>query len=448
MKKGMFSLKSVKLQYRELFFDRDERSRGRLCMLTSAIVNSIAVNLSGGAFYSAFLLEYGINLTNIGIITFIPYIASLFTILSPSVLSKFKKRRFVLFFSRLAYYAISIMGVTVMPMIVSGQTAKIVCFAILMFVANVINFLFSPGYSVWHWNFLPDRVRAGFFTQSQFLTSLVVNTLVVGVSFAADALSGTEHEMTIIIALRVVAFIFAVADCVVLALPKEYAYTMNGVRTKVIDVIRAPMGNKMFLGAIGLYCGYAMFTNLSGSVINAFLLSEVNVTYSMIYGVNALYTIFFIFFSAFWQKQIRIKGWIPSFSMSILMLSATYFLYMFITADNSIWLFWVVRLIQHFIGVGLNVTASNLHLMYMPEKDRDNFVSFYQLAANFANFVAMMLGTAFVAVMEGSALRVFGMSFNSVQLLLGLQGVGFIVVAFLGGRFHRAELKLGGKENA
>lgn len=448
MKKGMFSLKSVKLQYRELFFDRDERSRGRLCMLTSAIVNSIAVNLSGGAFYSAFLLEYGINLTNIGIITFIPYIASLFTILSPSVLSKFKKRRFVLFFSRLAYYAISIMGVTVMPMIVSGQTAKIVCFAVLMFVANVINFLFSPGYSVWHWNFLPDRVRAGFFTQSQFLTSLVVNTLVVGVSFAADALSGTEHEMTIIIALRVVAFVFAVADCVVLALPKEYAYPMNSVRTKVIDVIRAPMGNKMFLGAIGLYCGYAMFTNLSGSVINAFLLSEVNVTYSMIYGVNALYTIFFIFFSAFWQKQIRLKGWIPSFSMSIFMLSATYFLYMFITADNSIWLFWVVRLIQHFIGVGLSVTASNLHLMYMPEKDRDNFVSFYQLAANFANFVAMMLGTALVAVMEGSALRVFGMSFNSVQLLLGLQGVGFIVVAVLGGRFHRAELKLGGKENA
>ena len=448
MKKVMLSLESVKLQYRELFFDRDERSRGRLCMLTSAIVNSIAVNLSGGAFYSAFLLEYGINITNIGIITFIPYIASLFTILSPSVLSKFKKRRFVLFFSRLAYYAISIMGVTVMPVIVSGQTAKIVCFAILMFVANVINFLFGPGYSVWHWNFLPDRVRAGFFTQSQFLTSLVVNTLVVGVSFAADALSGTEHEMTIIIALRVVAFIFAVADCVVLALPKEYAYTMNGVRTKVIDVIRAPMGNKMFLGAIGLYCGFTVFTNLSGSVINAFLLSEVNVTYSMIYGVNALYTIFFIFFSAFWQKQIRIKGWIPSFSMSILMLSATYFLYMFITADNSIWLFWVVRLIQHFIGVGLNVTASNLHLMYMPEKDRDNFVSFYQLAANFANFVAMMLGTAFVAVMEGSALRVFGMSFNSVQLLLGLQGVGFIVVAFLGGRFHRAELKLGGKENA
>ncbi|MGN1451116.1 MAG: MFS transporter [Eubacteriales bacterium] len=448
MKKGMFSLESVKLQYRELFFDRDERSRGRLCMLASTIVNSIAANLSGGAFYSAFLLEYGINLTNIGIITFIPYIASLFTILSPSVLSRFKKRRFVLFFSRLAYYAISIMGVTVMPMIVSGQTAKIVWFAVLMFVANVINFLFSPGYSVWHWNFLPDRVRAGFFTQSQFLTSLVVNTLVVGVSFAADALSGTEHEMTIIIALRVAAFVFAVADCVVLALPKEYAYPMNSVRTKVSDVIRAPMGNKMFLGAIGLYCGYAMFTNLSGSVINAFLLSEVNVTYSMIYGVNALYTIFFIFFSGFWQKQIRLKGWIPSFSMSILMLSATYFLYMFITADNSIWLFWVVRLIQHFIGVGLNVTASNLHLMYMPEKDRDNFVSFYQLAANFANFVAMMLGTALVAVMEGSALRVFGLSFSSVQLLLGLQGVGFVVISFLGRKFHRAELKLGGNENA
>lgn len=442
MKKKFSFRVPLTAQYRELFFERNPESRGRLCMLMSSCVASVATSLSGGAFYTAFLLEYEINLTNIGIITFIPYIASLFTLLSPSVLSRFKKRRFVLFFSRLAYYAISIIGVTVMPMVVKGQTAKIVCFAVLMFAANVINFLFVPGYSVWHWNFLPEKVRSNYFTQSQFIISFVVNTLVVGVSFAADALSGTEHEMTIIIALRVAAFLLGVVDCVILALPREYPYPMNKTRQKVTDVIIGPFKNKMFLGAIGIYCAYLLVTNLSTPVISAFLLSEADVTYSMIYGVNATYTLFFIFFSDFWQKQIRRRGWVPTYSMSLYMLAVTFFLYMFLSENNSIWLYWGVRLCQHFVGIGLAVTSSNLHLMYMPEKDRDNFMSFYQLAANLANFVSMMLGTGWIALMEGSSINIANLSFTAVPLLLGIQCLGFVVVALLGRKFHKAELRL------
>ena len=156
-------------QYRELFFDKNPEAHGRLCMVTSGIVTNISGNLAGGAFYSAFLLEYGINLTNIGIIIFIPYIASLFTLLSPMVLSKFKRRRWILFATRVLSNILSIVGVTVLPLVVHGETAKVVCFALISFLASVIGSLFTPGYSVWHFNFLPDKVRSGYFTQSQFL---------------------------------------------------------------------------------------------------------------------------------------------------------------------------------------------------------------------------------------------------------------------------------------
>ena len=429
-------------QYRELFFDGSPEARGRLCMVISGIVTNISGNLAGGAFYSAFLLEYGINLTNIGIIIFIPYIAGLFTLLSPMVLAKFRRRRWVLLATRVIYYTLSIAGVTVLPMVVRGESAKVACFALIMFLANVISSLFAPGYSVWHFNFLPERVRSGYFTQSQFLSALVGGIMIVLVSIGADYFVGKPQEHTVLILVRVIAFVFALIDCLALALPKEYPYPRSEKKQRLADVIKKPLKNKMFLGAIGLYCGYCVYMNLSSSVQNAYILSDTQVTYTMIYGINALYAVFFIAFSGFWQKLIRRKGWVPVFSMSSLMLTVTYIMFLFINYKNSIWLFPALRILQHFIGVGQNVTAANLHLLYMPREDRDNFVSFYQMAANLANFVAMMLGTGFVGRMGESSLVVLGHEFTSVPLLMAGHAIACVVVALLARRFHKAELKL------
>ena len=433
---------SVADQYRELFFDKTPEARGRFCMVVAGILQNIIGNLAGGAFYSAFLLAYGINLTNIGIIIFIPYIASLFTLLSPLALSKFKQRKWVLFVTRLIHYTLYIMGITVLPMIVEGETAKVVCFAVIMFAANVINFIFGPGYSVWHFNFLPDKVRSAYFTQSQFLSALVSGVMIVLVSIGADYFVGKPQEHMVIIAVRVIAFVFALVDSVILVLPKEYPYPKSETKLRLSDVIRKPLKNKMFLGAIGLYCGYCMYVNLSASVQNAYILSDTKVTYTLIYGINALYAVFFIAFSGFWQKMIRRRGWVPVFSIATFMLTATYVLFMFINYDNSIWLFTLVRILQHFIGVGQNVTAANLHLLYMPTEDRDNFVSFYSLVANLASFVAMMLGTGFVAFMGDSTLVFLGHEFTSVPLLMGFHALACIVVGFLARKFHKAELRL------
>lgn len=429
-------------QYRELFFDKSPEAHGRLSMVISGIVTNISGNLSGGAFYSAFLLEYGINLTNIGIIIFIPYIAGLFTLLSPTVLSRFKRRRWILLITRIISYTLSIIGVTVLPAVVKGETEKVICFALLMFVANVISALFSPGYSVWHFNFLPERVRSGYFTQSQFLSALVGGVMIVLVSIGADFFVGKPQEHAVLILVRVVAFVFALVDCIVLALPKEYPYPRSDKKQRLSDVVRKPLKNKMFLGAIGLYCGYCVYMNLSSSVQNAYILSDTQVNYTMIYGINALYAVFFVVFSGFWQKLIRKKGWVPVFSMASLMLTVTYIMFMFINFKNSIWLYPALRIIQHFIGVGQNVTAANLHLLYMPREDRDNFVSFYQMAANLANFVAMMLGTGFVGLMGEGSLVVLGHEFTSVPLLMGGHAIACVAVALLAHSFHKAELKL------
>ena len=428
-------------QYRELFFQKTEEHKGRRCMITYSALAAIITNISTGAFYSAFLLMYGINLTNIGIIIMIPYITAPFSMLSPIILSKFKKRKFILAIGRFLYYLLQIIGITVIPTVISDSGTRIIAFAVTLFIANCINNIFFPGYTIWHWNFLPEKVRAGYFSQNAFITSLISNTLVLIFSIAADAVSGSEYEKTIIIGVRILAFIFAIIECIVLTLPKEYEYKTTH-RPKLSDTFKIPVKNKLFLGCVLLYLGYALYFNLSNSVINAFLLSEVGVSYTMIYGLNAVYTLFFIFFSKFWQKKILKHGWITVFTYTTLMYGFTYILHMFIMPENHLIIYPVTRIIQHAIGVGLNVTAANIYMMHLPDKDRETYIAFYQLANNFTLFIAMFIGTGAVALIGDKWFNLFGLPFHAVSVLLALQGVICFIVFFAGKKFSITEKQL------
>ena len=87
-------LKDSRLHF--LFNLKDEKAKGRCVMLTSSLLSSLISILTGGLFYTSFLMANGINLVSIGIISFVPFIANLFSVFSPSILERFEKRRWVL----------------------------------------------------------------------------------------------------------------------------------------------------------------------------------------------------------------------------------------------------------------------------------------------------------------------------------------------------------------
>ena len=62
---------------------QDEKARGRVVLLSTSVVSSLAGTLTSGLFYTTFLITNGIDLVNIGILTFLPYIASCFSVFSP-----------------------------------------------------------------------------------------------------------------------------------------------------------------------------------------------------------------------------------------------------------------------------------------------------------------------------------------------------------------------------
>ena len=79
--------------FSDIFNLRDDEAKGRTINLASNLLTALFNVFITGIFYTGFLTMYGISITGAGIVTFIPYIANIFSIFSSKVLAKFKNRK-------------------------------------------------------------------------------------------------------------------------------------------------------------------------------------------------------------------------------------------------------------------------------------------------------------------------------------------------------------------
>ncbi|MDD4475460.1 MAG: MFS transporter [Eubacteriales bacterium] len=407
-----------------LFMSGDKNSKGRLCMLQSSILTGIIGSLTGGIFYSGFLLGHGINIVNAGIITFIPLIATIFGLFSPMILERFPKRRKILLISRSAYYLINIGGLTILPQIVRGEQEKLIGFSIIVFVASAINSLFSSGFSVWHINFLPNDVRADYFNISNIITNALMGLVVLISSLIADSLAGSPMQLTIITILRVIGLVFAALDVYTLSKPHEAPYESTpGKKIKLSDTFTLPFKHKKYILTMFVMFCYTFASSLTASVINVYLLDNVGVTYTFINVITAVYFIFFIIFGGASKRLIRRTSWFTAFAKSIFFLCPTYILYSFVNHENYVWLMLIVRLTQHLLSVSITIAYANFPYINLPSTDRTNYMAFYAFNVNIASLIGMMCGTGFVKLIGVNKIVIFNIGFESVQFLMLITGL-------------------------
>lgn len=409
---------------------RNSYAKGRLSMLISSIIVTINAFLTAGIFHTGFLIANDIDIVDVGVISFIPFAANSFSIFAPFILERFKKRKFILSLGRILYYIINILGVTLLPLFVKDNDLKVLLFALLVFVSTIINALTVTGYSAWHINFIPNKVRADYLSYMQTIAYVVTGTVLIASSLIADKLKGSPSEIKVLYGIRIFAFVLAVIEVIILALPKEFPYTSK-TKIKLKNVFILPFNCKPFLYTMIIVFAWTFVSNITYSLLDFYLLNDVGVKYTFINFINAGYAIFLLVLSGKWKKVLYKYNWFKTFAYSAIMLAPTTFLYSFAAKGTYIPIMLIVRLSQHVIGVGLNLTFSNMAYVNLPKEDRTNYTSFHQFVANVAAFLGMLSGTAYVAVTKNFIIDFWIFKYTSVQQLLVIQSAGQLLVAFL-----------------
>lgn len=428
-------------KFRKVYNFRDPDAKGRVCVLIYTIVEYFLVYITSGIFYTQFLQSYGVDITGVGILNFIPFLASMFVFFTPGLLDHFPKRRWLLAVCKLLYYFLNVAGLTVLPALIKDYHALLGCMIAVTFLASLFNVIATAGYAAWHIRFQPEEVRAYHLTVSQFLNAIVSGVLMLSAGWLCDHL-----PEWFILALRYFAFGLGVVNVIFLLLPREVEYPV--IRTpKFSDILSIPLRHKKFMRTMLVVFLWQFSLYCYSSQLNYYLLDTIGMTQTFYNIIIFLYGPFFMLFMNFWRKKIEKSSWFKVFALSLLIVAPLQILYGFVqpgefelsigsvvmTIPLYIPLVLVARLPQHFAGVGHNVAFANFQYINMPLTNRDCFTSFYQIILNLGSMVGMIFGIVFTELTKGFSFTAFGYTYTTgTPLLTMLCGVTqFIIVAYV-----------------
>ena len=69
--------------------------------------------------------------------------------------------------------------------------------ALALVVVNCTHAILNPGFAMWHMQFLPNRLRASFFSSQSIGVAVLVAGATMGASALVDAFKATPHKMCI-----------------------------------------------------------------------------------------------------------------------------------------------------------------------------------------------------------------------------------------------------------
>lgn len=414
-----------KTGWQTVFSFDDHEAAARTHLLTATGLQAVISGMTTGVFYTGFLLAFGIDIVNVSILTVIPYLTSLFSLLTPYILDRFPRRRLVLSLARMVYYAINILGITLLPRLVIAQSARITGLIIIVFLANAVNFLFA-GYSPWHMPYITPEVRTAYFSATAMASNLIGTGVALIASLLTQKLTPVQ-QLSVFSILRVVAFGIGALEVYFLQKPREPKYLLSS-RPSLGNIIKLPLSNRKFILTMLIYFLYATSTNFSTSVINTWLLQDVRTGYVFPSVINAIFPLFVLITSSPWSRVMQRMGNFKALALACALLSASYMAYAFVNRDNFLWLLAAVRLFQHCIGMLQHYTVNNLIYINLPKEDQTCYTSFYTIVANLSVFLSMSLGTWVVAAMDWRTVKLFGCRLTSVPTLLLAQSIATALV--------------------
>lgn len=427
-RKKLFDLQAFKLSMSDIYSISNDEAKGRLISLGSALMTAFYNVFITGVFYTGFLSMYGISITGVGIVTFIPYIASCFSVFSSSILERFKKRKWIVLGSKIYFYAMYIIATTLMPQFVTDPDARLVWFVIILFLAYSVNALFSPGLTTWFYRFYPadNQRRTRYIVLNQVFSSIMSSAVLLLSSVLTDAVQGSPMQDQIILILRYLAFVLVLVDVGMQACAKEYPYP-EAPKLKLTQIFTLPFKYRKFLLCMLLMFVWNFNSNLNNGIWNFHLLNHLGFNYTLLNSMSVAYTVILLCTQNAWKKVLRRFSWIKTFGLAVLIFVPTEFI-MFAIQPGMVWLYVLGALLQQFFSVGLNFSYSNILYMNLPEENSTAHIAFNTIGCNLFAFLGMITGT-WVSSLTGDAPIMFlGVPTYAVQFTTLMRAAVMLVI--------------------
>ena len=429
MKFRLPGFQPFRISLADIYNTKNDEAKGRLISLGSGLVAAFYNVFITGIFYTGFLSMYGISITGVGIVTFIPFIASCFSIFSSAILERIKKRKFILLAAKIYFYFMYIVATTVMPQFVHDPDARLVWLIVILFLAYAVYALFSPGLTTWFYRFYPqdNERRTRYILFNQIFSSIMSSAILLLSGLLTDAVAGSPMQDTLILGLRYLAFVLVIFDVAMQACAKEYPYP-KAPKLNLGQIFTLPFRYRKFILCMALMFFWNFVSNLNNGIWSYHMLNHLGFSYTIMNAMSVMYTVILLTTNSMWKKLLRRYSWVKTFGIAVVAFAPTELL-MFIMTPETKFLYYPAAVVQNITSVGLNLAYSNILYMNLPEENSTAHIAFYTIGCNVFAFFGMILGT-FISGLSGDNTFMFlGIPMYSVQFTTFLR---FILLAASG----------------
>ncbi|MBQ1946486.1 MAG: MFS transporter [Clostridia bacterium] len=426
-----YTFRRMLKSFSDIYGIRDDQAKGRLISLGSALMTAFYNVFITGIFYTGFLSMYDISITGVGIISFIPLITNVFSIFSSLVLERFKKRKWICLAAKVYFYAMYIIATTLMPQFVTDPDARLTWFIVLVFLAYAVYAIFSPGITAWFYKFYPadNERRTRYITLNQIFSSVMSSAILLLSGVLTDAVAGSAHQETVILAMRYVAFVMVLIDVGMQACAKEYPYP-EAQKPKILDVFRLPFRYKKFLKCMLFMFFWNYVSYINNGLWGYHLLNHMHFSYTLINTISVMYTFILIFTANIWKKVLRRYSWIKTFGMTVFFWVPTEIIFFFM-ATKTTWIYVPMCTVQNILSVGLNLSYANVLYMNLPEENANTHIAFHTIGCNVCAFLGLLTGTWVSGITGDTSIMLWGIEVYSVQYTVLIRAVLLFIVAMV-----------------
>ncbi len=417
--------------FTDIFNTKDDDAKGRLVYLSCVLFSAFYNVFITGIFYTGFLSMYDISITGVGIVSFIPSIANVFTVFSSRVLSRFRRRKAVLLIAKTLYFAVKIIAITIMPQFVHDPQARLIWFGVLTFIAHAAYAPFAPGFTVWFYRFYPEdnHRRTQYIQLTQIFSSIMSTVILLFSGLLTDAVAGSPMQNQLIIGFRYAAFVLIVIETLIQICAKEYP-EQDDAKLKIKEIFTLPFKYRKFLLCMVFMFIWNFVSNLNNGLWSYHLLNHMNFSYTLINLISVLYTLILLLTSGVWGRMLRRYSWIKTFGIACLIFVPTE-VFFFIMSPESRWIFIPNSLIQNLCSVGLNLAYANVLYMNLPKENSTAHIAFHTIGINVFAFLGLMVGTWVSSLTGDNTVSFLGLQVYSVQFTCLMRGVALLTIGLL-----------------
>ena len=434
MPKSFSSIKeAVYNGYKE---DGDGGARSRREILKENILYNVCSTLSGGVFLTGLILYIlkdeatAVQNEYLGLIVSIQLLANAFQIFTPFITRKLKTYKTLIVVTRIIYFTVNILGFGLLPLLNLPAVTLAKMFIFLVFIKQLSIMLVNPAICAWHISNIPDNKRSDWMAIQQMVLPAINIVVSVSASAVLDYFELKGMYMSAVLITRGLILLLAFFEVKTHFFIKEPVYAPNGKSFAIKDMLVLPFKSKLYLITILVACVWTAGTNFSGQYLNAYLLDNVKMSYTVINLCSATNIPLSLLFMSRWNSLVHKKGWMYTFGVSAILYIIPHTLNIFIFKDTA-YIYLVSVIVTNVLGPGFRLCTANLPYYNIPSDNSALYLSFYNTLVGFIGFISSYLGKEFIGLTEGLTMSMGSRSVLNTQYICLVSGALVVLAGII-----------------